>query len=226
MAIVGLVIFVFFLIISCYFIFKELEEYFFLKKKLVDIIKKTRIDSIADLIAIKNYLQNNISYNPELKTKKRPILRHTASETLTSKYGFCGENARVAIKLLLIGGVKANRIYLYRKEWQHVLIEHIYGDEWFMFDGHYDENTLFEDTLVAKIPSENISEYPNTYPNNPYLNFCRLKLFYKTPFLQSYSKVRLPSFIVYLFESPYLIKSLSLVPFFLISLAIFKYYNL
>ncbi|MDG1477354.1 MAG: transglutaminase domain-containing protein [Vicingaceae bacterium] len=225
MQFVGVFIFVFFLIIFCYFVFKEIQEFLFLKKKLTEIIKKPCIDSINDLIAIKNYLQTNISYNSELKTKKRPLLRHTASETLTSKYGFCGENARVAIKLLLIGGIKANRVYLYRKEWQHVLIEHKYKDHWYMFDGHYDENTLFEDRLVAKILSEDISEYPNTYPNNPYLNFCRLKLFYKIPFLQPFSKVRLPSFIVYLFESPHLIKSLGLAFFCLISLVIVKSYN-
>lgn len=193
-------------ITSLYYLVREIQEFFFLKSILHEILGKSKIESVQDLVKIKNYLQSTISYNGSLKTKKRPLLRHTASQTLKNKYGFCGENARVAIKLFHIGGIKARRIYMFRKEWQHVLIEHEYNSNWFMFDGHFDPSTLLTDSAVATIPSEEILSYPNDYENNPYLNFCRIKLFYKVSFLKSLSKIKLPSCIVYLFESPYLIK--------------------
>ena len=210
MQVLGLIISVFPLLVGCYFISKEIKEVIFLKKTLNQIIDKPRIESIEDFVQIKNYLQKNISYNPELKHKKRPILRHTASEILISKYGFCGENARVAIKLMLLGGIKANRIYLFRKEWEHVLIEHKFNSNWFMFDGHLDTYTNLKDSDVLKIPSNQISLYPDSYPNNPYLGFSRIKLFYKLYSLKSFSKIRLHSYIIYLFESPFLIKAILL----------------
>ena len=158
-----------------------------------------------------------------MKTQKRPLLRHTASEILLSNYGFCGENARVAIKLMLIGGIKSNRIYLFRKKWQHVLIEHKFEKKWYMFDGHFDKNTLFKDIHVTKILSENISKYPNTYPNNPYLDFCRLKIFNKISILTKLSKTRLPSFLVYILESPHIIKALFILIVQLFAILILTY---
>jgi hypothetical protein len=188
-----------------YFISKEIIEVNFLKKTLFLIIDKKKIESKEDLIKIKNYLQKNISYDGNLKTKKRPLLRHTATEILQSNYGFCGENARVAIKLFAVGGIRANRIYLFRKEWEHVLIEHKKNGQWFMFDGHYDESTILKDKDVATIKTKDISLYPDEYPNNLYLDYCRIKLLYKSKIFKPLSKLRLPSTISYILESPQLI---------------------
>ena len=191
-----------------YFLLKEYTEINFLKKILTKIIGKEKIENVEDLIKIKNFLNNTISYNSDLKTKKRPLLRHTSTEILNSGYGFCGENARVAIKLMLLGGIKARRIYLFRKEWQHVLIEHEWKNKWYMFDGHYDKDTLLQDSQVASIPSENIENFPNNYPNNPYLDFCSIKLFQKITLLNPFSKIKIPIVFVYLMESPNLIKTI------------------
>jgi hypothetical protein len=188
-----------------YFISKEIIEVNFLKKTLFLIIDKKKIESREDLIKIKNYLQKNISFDGKLKNKRRPFLRHTATEILRSNYGFCGENSRVAIKLFKIGGVKSNRVYLFRKEWEHVLIEHKMNNEWFMFDGHYDESTILKDKDVATIKTKDISLYPDEYPNNPYLDYCRIKLIYKLGIFKSLSKLRLPSVLSYGLESPKLI---------------------
>jgi len=191
-----------------YFMTKEIQEVISLKKTLKQIIGRAHISSKEDLIKIKDHLNSTISHDQKFKEKKRPLLRHTASQILKSNYGFCGENARVAIKLFLLGGMKANRIYLFRKEWEHVLVEHQMNDLWYMFDGHYDENTLLEDEKVASIFSENINEYPDDYPNNPYLDYCRIKLLHNIPILTFFSKVRLPSLMTYVVESPYLIKAI------------------
>ncbi len=192
--------------LALYNLAKEIQEIRFLKNTLKQTIEKIQIETVEDLIKVKNYLNSTISHNQDLKEKKRPLLRHTASHILKSNYGFCGENARVAIKLFILGGIKANRIYLFRKEWEHVLVEHQFNGSWFMFDGHYDKDTLLKDEDVASIPSENIGDYPDHYPNNPYLDFCRIKLFYKIPPLKSMSKIRLTSFFTYVLESPYLMK--------------------
>lgn len=197
--------------ICAFYFYKEIKEVFIIQKTLKKIINKNKIQTKDDFLKIKNYLQNNISYNPYWKDKKRPLLRHTATQILKTKYGFCGENARVTIKLMLLGGVKARRIYLYRKEWQHVLIEHEFNGNYYMFDGHYDPDALLNDNETTSIPSENISDYPNSYPNNPYLYFCRIKLFNKISFLKPLSKLKLPTWSIYLSESPYLIKGLALI---------------
>ncbi len=209
MSSINTILLVFFSALAFYFFFKEIQEILFLKATLKSIIGKPKINTIDDLVKLKNYLNKKISYNSEEKEKRRPLLRHTASDILKSGYGFCGENARVAIKLLLLGGVKARRFYLFRKEWQHVLVEHEWKGNWYMFDGHYDPNTLLKDEHITRIPSENILAFPDTYPNNPYLDFCRIKPLYKTA--QSLSKIKLPSIIVYLLESPNIIKSITLL---------------
>lgn len=203
-----------------YFLFKELQELSYLKRTLYDIIGKHKISAIDDLIKIKNFLNQHIKYNDDLKSQKRPLLRNTATQTLKTGFGFCGENARVAIKLFLIGGIKARRIYLFRKVWQHVLVEHKWENNWFMFDGHFDPDTFLKDEQVASIPSESISEFPDTYPNNPYLNFSRVKLFYNR--VNSLSKLKLPISLIYILESPYLIKGI--FSFIILSVAASRYF--
>lgn len=198
-------------IFSFFYFIKEVFEVLFLKRVLLKILNKKRIETKDDIIKIKHFLNENISYTIENRYNRRPLLRHTAKEVLESKYGFCGENARVAIKLFLLSGIRARRIYLFRKEWQHVLIEHEYQNKWYMFDGHHDPDTILKDKMVANIPSENISKYPNDYSNNPYLDFCRIKLFRNLIFLDRLSKQKLPSFVVYFLESPQLLKSFILL---------------
>lgn len=194
-------------VILIYYIIKEVQEVLFLKKTLKEIINTSHFKNENDLIKLKQFLNKHIKYNSVQKAKRRPILRHTAFEILKSNYGFCGENARVAIKLLILGGIKARRLYLYRKEWQHVLVEHKWNEGWYMFDGHNDENTMLQDKDVAKINSNDIMKFPDHYPNNPYLDYCRIKFLYKIPYLKKFSKIKLGTFFVYFFESPNLIKA-------------------
>lgn len=207
MHILSIIIFFIGVLTFTYFIFKEFQEIQFLQKTLVEINGKTTINTVQDLINIKNYLNKTITYNSDLKTKKRPLLRHTASQILKSNYGFCGENARVSIKLFLLGGIKASRIYLYGKKWGHVVIEHKWNNAWYLFDGHYDPLTKLENKDITAIESNDLSSYPNGYPENLYINYCRIKLFYMIKPLKFLSKIKLPSFVVYFFESPYLIKA-------------------
>lgn len=198
-------------VIFIFYIFKEIQEIIFLNNTLISIIGKKVISCKNDLIKIKNFLNNNISYDTSKKYAKRPILRHSALYILKSKYGFCGENARVAIKLLLLGNIKCNRIYLTGKKWGHVVIENKWGNNWFLFDGHYDPLTKLEDSKVSEIKSNDLINYPNGYKENPYVDFSRIKLFTRIKFLKSISKLRLPSFLIYFFESPSLIKSIFLL---------------
>ena len=106
----------------------------------------------------------------------------------------------------MIGGARARRVYLFRKEWQHVLIEHKFKGKWYMFDGHYDPSSLLTDEAVSTILSEEISLYPNDYKTNPYLDYCRVKLFYKIGFFKPFAKIKLPQMLIYIAESPFLIK--------------------
>ena len=156
-----------------YFIYKEIQEIYFLKKILYSILNKNKIESIEDITKLKNYLQTNISYNPDFREIKRPFLRHSASHILQSKYGFCGENARVSIKFFILGGAKAGRIYLFGKLWQHVLVEYNIAGDWFMFDGHFDPKTKLNDSNVGKIKSENMKNSHN-FPLLSRVKICNM----------------------------------------------------
>ncbi|MCB0402678.1 MAG: transglutaminase domain-containing protein [Flavobacteriales bacterium] len=200
-----------FSLLSLIYLIKELREVRFLKQLLLRILGKKKLETLSDISTLKMYLNENIRYNPEWKSKKRPLLRHTASQILTSNYGFCGENARVSIKLFLLSGIKARRIYLFGTKWQHVVVEHEHESTWYLFDGHYDPKTVLGNDQIAQIESDQIASYPNAYSENPYVDYCRIKLFYRIPLLRAWAKLRLPGSLVYFFESPYLIQSYALL---------------
>jgi Transglutaminase-like domain len=195
------------LISAVYFMVLDIIEYGYLKKKISEILGYEKIKTKEDLVKLKTFLNKYIKYNPDLRAVKRPLLRHTASHILKTNYGFCGENARVAIKMMLIGGMKASRIYLYGTKWGHVVTEQQINKKWYLFDGHYDPKTVLSNDKIATIESQDLSSYPNDYSENHYVDFCRIKLFYKISGLKVFSKLRLPSTIIYIFESPNLIKS-------------------
>ena len=69
-----------FIVLSIYYLLKEIEEIIFLKKTLKKIISKNKILEKKDLVKIKNFLNNSISYDSKRKNERRPILRHTASD--------------------------------------------------------------------------------------------------------------------------------------------------
>jgi len=192
--------------IIIFFLVKEVKEVRFLKGIMRSVTGEQKFKNKENLIDFKNFLNTNVRYDSNQKEKKRPLLRHTASEILKMNYGFCGENARVAIKMMILGGVRANRIYIYGKKWGHVVVEQKWSNKWFLFDGHYDPLTKMEDDYVVSINSSAMEEYPNGYPENPYVSIHRVKLFKLIKPLQSFSNIRLPKALIYYFESPYLIK--------------------
>lgn len=182
------------------------RERAYLRQLLHSILGSGKISSKEDLIRLKNHLTANIRFDVEKKHASRPLLRHTAKETLESSYGFCGENARTAVLMLQLGGLRANRLYLIAKEWQHVVVEHKWNGGWVLFDAHADENTLLPDEDVTRIASSDLANYPNKYEGHPWLSGHRIKLFHNIPFLRFMENIRLPQVLVVLFESPYLIK--------------------
>jgi len=179
-----------------------------LKAALKEIIGCDKIANLADIIKIKNYLSSKITYTQSDKTAKRPLLRATAVQTLKSGKGLCGENSRLAVLLLNYGGVRANRVYLYGKLWQHVVCEFKWGGTYYLFDGHNDPETSLKDELVGKILSSDINSYPNGYTSNPWIDYCRIKILWQISFLKFISKMRPHLLSVYIFENPYLIKSI------------------
>jgi hypothetical protein len=195
------------LILSLLYFFLFFQEQKAIKKTVFRIINAKKITEKKDLVKLKNFLQQHISFEGLDKNAKRPLLRATAVETLKTGKGFCGENTRLAILLLISGGLKANRIYLFGKSWQHVVCEHEWEGQYYLFDGHNDEKMALDDALITQILSKDIKAYPNKYPTNPWQDYARIKLFYKIPFLRKYSKIRLPRFFVLLFENPSLLKA-------------------
>ncbi len=196
------------LLIAVIYIFLFFREKKILKTALKEIIGCDKIAKLADIIKIKYYLSAKITYSQSDKTAKRPLLRATAVQILKSGKGLCGENSRLAVLLLNYGGVRANRVYLYGKLWQHVVCEFKWGDEYYLFDGHNDPETSLKDELVGKILSSDIDSYPNGYTSNPWIDYCRIKILWQISFLKFISKMRPHLMLVYIFENPYLIKSI------------------
>ncbi len=161
------------------------------------------------LSKLMTYLQTTISFQnvDRSKNRKNNLLRATAVQVAESGEGFCGENARLAINLMDILGIKSCRLYLTGKKWGHVLTECKIDGRWWFFDGHYDPETAMNVQDIGKLPSPQISLLKNGYNENGWVDYNRIKVFSKIPFLRTFSKARLPSFIVLLFENPHLIKA-------------------
>ena len=65
-----------------------------------------------------------------------------------------------------------------------------------------------KDNEVLNIKSIELEKYPNGYKENEYYDYSRIKLFKIFNPLLFASKYRLPLALIYLFESPYLVKCL------------------
>ena len=196
-------------LITIFNLSRWVSEVRFLRRTLRELFPGGRIRAREDLVRLKNHLSDRIRFNPDKKFDRRPLLRETASTTLMRGEGFCGENARVAILLLALGGVRANRLYVVGPKWGHVVVEHEWEKAWKLFDAHADPGTLPADETIGHIDSQDLSEFPNDYRDtNPWTYSYRIKLFRTLPgWLRELSQVRLPSFLVVYAESPQLIRA-------------------
>jgi len=169
---------------------------------LLDLVPSGRISSRQDLGAIKNFLTERISCDVDRRHEKRPLLREPASVILETGYGFCGENARVAILLLALGGVRANRLYLTGSAWNHVAVEHRWDGHWFLFDGHADPCTVLPDEAVASIPSNSVQLFPNGHrPHNSWIDVHRIHFLHRFSTAHT-GHLRLPRPLAIMHESP------------------------
>lgn len=168
-----------------------------------------RIESLEQVREIKRLLNERISHEGVSKMRKRPILRESATEILAMGKGYCGENARTAIRLLSIGGLKTNRIYVENSEWGHVLCEFVWNGKRKMFDGHIDPVTKIPDEVIGAIDSEDISAYPNDLrDDHPWLKYYRIKQFHRFGPLARFSRMIIPHPFASWLESPSLVRSI------------------
>jgi hypothetical protein len=158
------------------------------------------------LVRLLELLHERVSFEGLDKSAPRPLLRQKASETLRSGKGFCGENARLAIRLMAAIGVPAARIYVSGQRWSHVLTECRLDGRWWLFDGHNDSATAMSPADVGTIESPRIDRLRNLHPN-PYLSYQRIRLFHGLPGLGRLETARLPNALIQMFESPDLMKA-------------------
>jgi hypothetical protein len=181
------------------------REVRFLRGTLRGIIPGGRIRQREDLVLIKNYLSSHIQYDRRRVNDPRPLLRASARRTLASGHGFCGENARVALWLLGLGGVRAHRVYLDATQWKHILLEHQWEGGWKFFDAHADPATVLPDEAVGRIDSTDIGRLPNAHEGNAYLRSYRLRPFHGIGFFRRFEQIRLPMPVALFLESPALV---------------------
>lgn len=167
-----------------------------------------RIETIDQLLRIKRLLNERITYLGVSMARKRPLLRDSACETLALGKGYCGENSRVAVRLLTIGGVKANRMYLTNGKWGHVYCEILWDGGRKLFDGHYDTEILVPDDHIGQLDSVDIARISHK-DGYPWKDYHRIKLFTMVPGLSRFAKTPVPFPLPTVFESPALITGLA-----------------
>jgi hypothetical protein len=165
-----------------------------------------RVASREDFVSLKRFLGARIRFDPAQKNTRRTWLRASAVRLLETGTGFCGESARVAIRLLQLGGVRAHRLYLRGPRWGHVAVEHRWEGSWRLFDGHADPATLPADDQLGRIDTSDLECFPNANKTlNPWTASGRLGLSCRWAVLRWLSGWRPPRWLALVGECPDLI---------------------
>lgn len=172
---------------------------------LRSVVPDGRISHREDLVALRRGLAQRIRYDTSRMHAPRPLLRASAGQTLASGYGFCGENARVSIRLLRLAGVRAHRLYLLGARWGHVVVECWWEGDWRLFDAHADPATAPADDEVGFLPTDDVDRLPNRATENPWRAASTSKFLTRLPAL---ARWRPPGIAVEVVESPHLIRTL------------------
>ncbi|MEY2448339.1 MAG: hypothetical protein QOH79_1815 [Acidimicrobiaceae bacterium] len=178
-----------------------------LRDALVDAVGPLPIETDAQLLRLHSTLRAGIDPRAIDKQARRPLLRSRAVDVWRSGAGLCGENARLAITFLDLGGVRGNRLYLRGERWDHCMAEILWRGQWVAFDGHDDETLRMTDEQVGRLPSTDLRSFPNRAPRNPWRRAVRFK-----PLLAAAPSVldaaRPPRTVVRMAESPDALRAL------------------
>ena len=180
-----------------------------LRRALAGTIGTTTIETDEQLQELHHHLHTNIDPNAIEREARRPILRSRAVDTWRTGEGLCGENARLAITLLSLGDVPANRLYLKGERWEHCMVEAQWSGQWVAFDGHQDPSLQMQDDQIGHIPSDRLELFPNTASRNPWRRAVRFKPLLRLP-ATSLDRIRPPQIVVRIAESPDLLRGLGL----------------
>ena len=92
-------------------------------------------DPIAKALSLAKYVRDDIKAAGLDANAPRPFLRATAQETLNSRRGFCGEQARLLIRLFHLSGFDAHRVYLWNPAGEeHVVVEAVVAGRLMTFE--------------------------------------------------------------------------------------------
>ena len=190
----------------------------FLANVLREIVPGGRFRDRDDLVRLKRRLSETIRWDEARMHERRPLLRASAAQVLASGEGFCGENARAAVRLLRLGGVDAHRLYLEGERWGHVVVEHEWEGGWRLFDGHVDPRTALPDEAVGRIDSADLTAFPNDARENPWRSSYRIAGLRRLPGMRA---ARPPAIVTALAESPALVVTASGAVLVLLGLVLF-----
>lgn len=171
---------------------------------LREVAPSGRFRSREELVQLKRRLSASIHHDEARMHGPRPLLRASAERTLATGEGFCGENARVAVRVLRLGGVPAHRLYLQGERWGHVVVEHPWEGAWRLFDAHGDPRTALPDERVGRIDAEDLAAFPNDAVENPWRRSWRLPGAGLFP-SGAMSRIRPPGLLTSLMETPALV---------------------
>lgn len=175
-----------------------------LRAWLREVVPGGRFREREELVRLKRRLAGAICYDEARMHDPRPPLRASAARVLATGEGFCGDNARVAVRLLRLGGVDAHRLYLEGERWGHVVVEHHWDGGWRLFDVHSDPRTALPDEAVARIATDDPAAFPNRAAENPWRGSYRIPEVGRLP-LPGVRSARPPGALTALAETPALV---------------------
>ena len=177
-----------------------------LLRVLREVAPDGRIATRAQLVRLKRRLSTSIRWSDARMHDPRPPLRASARRVLETGTGFCGENARVAVRLLRLGGVDAHRLYLVGERWGHVVVEHRWDGGWRLFDAHADPRTELADDRVGRVDTERLADFPNRAPENAWRGSFRIPGLGRRAWG---ARLRPPAALTALAETPSLVAALA-----------------
>ncbi len=165
-----------------------------------------RIRTREELVALRSAVRARVRFDTDRLDERRPPLRHPARRILEEGRGFCGENARVSVLLLLRGGVRAHRLYLFGPRWGHVVVAHVWEGAWRVFDAHDDPRTCPPDDALGRIAVDDLASFPNTVVDNPWRGASWAKAARRVP---AVARAHPPAWVARISESPDLVRALA-----------------
>jgi len=133
-----------------YFIALYIQERVFLNMYISKIEKEIHINqsiNYENILAIRNYLIQNLDFTSPEIAKKRSRIGWSITDIISKRQGLCGEGSRLLFFILRHYGIDSRRVYLHGPNNLHVILELKLDNSWRSLETINGPSKMFKDTL-------------------------------------------------------------------------------